>query len=79
MDHKEAIRMAMKKRKMTLQKLADAVGYNGTGSVGMALRRENGIRTDTLVKLLNAMNYSVVIKDNESGEEWLLDMKSEEK
>ena len=79
MTEKEALRLAIAERGTNQTKLAKAAGIKTPQSISQLFDGKRGIRTDILVQLLNAMNYTVIVKDNESGEEWQLDMKPEQK
>jgi hypothetical protein len=42
--------------------LAKKLGYKTQSGVGNALSRENGMRVDVFVKMMNAMGYDVVVR-----------------
>ena len=62
MKSNEVIREAMKIDGISQANLATKVGYKNQSSVGNALSRENGMRVDVFVKMMNAMGYDVVVR-----------------
>ena len=62
MKSNEAVRAAMESGGITQAELAAKLGYKGQSSVGNALGRENGMRVDVFVKMMNAMGYDVVVR-----------------
>lgn len=47
---------------ITQANLAAKLGYKTQSGVGNALSRENGMRVDVFVKMMNAMGYDVVVR-----------------
>jgi hypothetical protein len=47
---------------ITQMELANKLGYKTQSGVGNALSRENGMRVDVFVKMMNAMGYDVVVR-----------------
>jgi len=62
MKSNEVVRAAMKQDGMSQANLAAKCGYKGQSSIGNALGRENGMRVDLFVKMMNAMGYDVVVR-----------------
>ena len=62
MKSSEAVREAMKKDGMSQANLAEKCGYKTQSGIGNALSRENGMRVDVFVKMMNAMGYDVVVR-----------------
>lgn len=62
MKSNEVVRAAMKQDGMSQANLAAKCGYAGQSSIGNALGRENGMRVDLFVKMMNAMGYDVVVR-----------------
>ena len=69
MNEREIIRIALKSRGYTQAMLASMLGFKGQNAVSERLRG-NAINVDTLLKILNAMGYELVIRDkNKSNKE----------
>ena len=62
MNEKQIIREAMKVRGLTQAMLADAAGMKGQSNVSEVLRGQT-TKTQTLVKLLDAMGFDLIVKD----------------
>ena len=75
MNDKQIIRDAMQSRGYTQSLLAEKVGYASQAGIGQILSARNNTRLDTFVKLLNAMDFEVVVRSKtKSGEEWKVEM-----
>lgn len=62
MNEKQIIREAMKVRGLTQAMLADAAGLKNQSNVSEILRGQT-LKTQTLVRLLDAMGFDLIIKD----------------
>ena len=62
MKSNEAIRAVMSADGITQMELANKLGYKTQSGVGNALSRENGMRVDVFVKMMNAMGYDVIVR-----------------
>lgn len=62
MKSNEAIRAVMSSDGITQANLAAKLGYKTQSGVGNALSRENGMRVDVFVKMMNAMGYDVIVR-----------------
>lgn len=62
MKSNEAVRAVMSTDGITQANLAAKLGYKTQSGVGNALSRENGMRVDVFVKMMNAMGYDVVVR-----------------
>jgi transcriptional regulator with XRE-family HTH domain len=62
MNEKQIVREAMKVRGLTQAMLADAAGMKGQSNVSEILRGQT-LKTQTLVRLLDAMGFDLIIKD----------------
>lgn len=62
MKSNEAVRTVMANDGITQANLAAKMGYKTQSGVGNALSRENGMRVDVFVKMMNAMGYDVVVR-----------------
>ena len=62
MKSNEVVRAVMSADGITQANLAAKLGYSGQSAVGNALSRENGMRVDVFVKMMNAMGYDVVVR-----------------
>lgn len=75
----DAIKEGMKRRSMTMAKLAERMGFKNAQVVSNRLANKSGMRIDTLIRFMNAMGYDVVIKDRMNDAEIVLTMGEEEK
>lgn len=74
MNDKEILKSAMQVRGYTQTYLAEKVGYSGQGGISRVLQ-SNSARLDTFVKILDAMDFEVVVRSKtKSGEEWKVEM-----
>ena len=62
MKSNEAVRAVMSADGITQIELANKLGYKTQSGVGNALSRENGMRVDVFVKMMNAMGYDVIVR-----------------
>lgn len=62
MKSNEVVRAVMSADGITQVNLAAKLGYKTQSGVGNALARENGMRVDVFVKMMNAMGYDVVVR-----------------
>lgn len=62
MKSNEAVRAVMSADGITQMELANKLGYRTQSGVGNALSRENGMRVDVFVKMMNAMGYDVIVR-----------------
>ena len=67
MTGKEAMRYAIKEKRMTQQEIAEKAGYARQTNVSEILRVENA-RVDSLVRILNACGYDLVMVDRSDSE-----------
>lgn len=75
MDDKMILREAMHVRGYSQAYLAEKVGYASQAGVSKVLLTKNSMRVDTFIKLLNAMDFEVVVRSKtKSGEEWKVEM-----
>ena len=71
---KEIIKKAMSADKITQKELAEAIGLKSQQAVGSLLNRENGMRLDCFLKMLDVMGYEVVVRKKlGASEEWKVD------
>ena len=62
MKSNEVVRAAMAADGISQTNLAAKLGYKHQSSVGNAVNRENGMRVDVFVKMMNAMGYDVIVR-----------------
>lgn len=74
----DAIKEGMKRRNMTMAKLAERMGFKNAQVVSNRLANKSGMRIDTLIRFMNAMGYDVVIKDRMNDAEIVLTMGEDE-
>ncbi len=64
MTDREIVKAALKKRGWSQKKLAEEIGMHSSANVSQALRnRGNGMLTNTLFRMLEAMDYEILIRD----------------
>ena len=62
MKSNDVVRAVMSADGISQANLAAKLGYKTQSGVGNALARENGMRVDIFVKMMNAMGYDVVVR-----------------
>lgn len=70
MNIENIIREIITKKGYTQKSLANKLGYEHASGVSEKLRRKGGMRLDTFVKILNAMECEVVIRSKTNRDEW---------
>lgn len=71
MKAKDIIKKAMETDKITQKELAEAIGLKSQQAIGNLLVRENGMRLDGFLKMLDVMGYEVVVRKKlGETEEW---------
>lgn len=71
MKANEIIGKAMEKEKVTQKALAEAMGLKSAQAVGNILYRENSVRANSFVKMLDIMGYEVIVRKKiGETEEW---------
>ena len=69
----DTIREVMKEKGFTHTLLAEKLGYKYPSGVTTKLQRVSGLRVDTLVKFLEAMDCELVIRSKTTDKtEWVL-------
>ena len=76
MNEKEIVKEVMAMRGWSQATLAKEAGFKQQSNVtGLLNRGASGMRTDNLVKMLNALGCEVVIRDKMgSGKEWTVEL-----
>lgn len=78
MDAAELIKAVMAEKGYSSATLAKKLGCSTPSFVSEKLRRENGMRTDWFIKMLEAMDCEIIIKDSIGTKKtWVLSGKSE--
>ena len=62
MREREIINEIMRKRNFTYATLSDKCGYSTASGISNKLSRPNGMRLDTFLKMLNALDCELVIR-----------------
>ncbi len=62
----EAIKLAMKNQKTTQQQLAKTIGAKSQSVIAQRLRMDN-LSVDTVLEMLDAIRYEMVIQEKKSG------------
>ncbi len=74
MNIEKIIKEIMLKRGYTQKFLATKLGFSTTSGVSEKLRRKEGMRVNTFVKFVNAMECDVIVKSRSSNDEWRVDI-----
>ena len=74
MSIKKIIRIIMTMKGMTNQTLAKKCGYATASGISNILSRGSGMRIDSLLKIVDALDCEVVIKSKNSSEEWKIEI-----
>lgn len=76
MTDKQIIKTAMENRRWSQQKLAEKAGFKGQSNITSYINNnKNAMRVDNLVKMLSAMRYELVVRDEFGNrDEYILDM-----
>lgn len=69
MDIVKALEWCIKGRGLNKSKLAEQMGLSRPQVLINQMNRKTSMRTETFVKIANALGYDVVLKDRNSGEE----------
>ena len=79
MNASELIKAIMAEKGYSNATLAKKLGYSTPSFVSEKLRRENGMRTDWFIKILNAMDCEIIIRDKiGTKKSWILSDESDE-
>ena len=62
MKSNEVVRAAMKADGISQANLAAKLNYKTQSGVSNALGRDNGMRVDVFIKMMNAMGYDVIVR-----------------
>ncbi len=74
MKANKIIGTAMTEGKITQKALAEAMGLKSAQAVGNILYRENSVRVNSFVKMLDIMGYEVIVRKKiGETEEWKVD------
>lgn len=76
MKPQEILKEAMTAEKVTQKAMADAMDLKSPQAIGNILYRENSVRVNSFVKMLNLMGYEVVVRKAGIGEreEWKVEL-----
>ena len=75
----EAINECLRFRGMNKSKLSEKMGMARPQVLNNQLSRGSGMRLETVLAIVNALGYDVVLKDRISGAEVMVNMEAEEK
>ena len=68
MELRDILKKMMTRRKMTQADVAEAAGFKNQSNVSMILKSGNRMKIENLLRMTEALNCDLVIRDNESGE-----------
>ena len=75
MKAQDVLAKAMANEKVTQKAMADAMGLKSAQAIGNILYRENSVRVNSFVKMLDLMGYEVVVRKKLGvSEEWKVDV-----
>lgn len=76
MNQNDIVRAVMSEKGYTYAALAKKLGYDNPSIISGKLLRDNGMRTDWFVRILNAMDCDIIVRDRiGSKKRWILDEK----
>ena len=75
----EAIKAIMKEQRVSQAKLAEKMKVYGQQWVYNMLNAKHGVRTDSLIKAMEAMGYEVVLRNKVNDSEIVLELGEEER
>ena len=64
MTVKDIIRKMLTRRKMTQTDLADVAGFKNQSNIAMILKNGNTMRLESLLRMADALDCDVLIRDN---------------
>ena len=73
MNIKKISRTVMSMRGMTNKNVADECGYSTASGFSNILSRGNGMRVDSLIKILTVLDCEVVVRTNNCSDEWKIE------
>lgn len=74
MNEADIVKALLKIKKMSQEDLAREAGYVSQSNItGILNRGTKGVRADNLCRMLKAMNCELVIRDRDSGTEFIVD------
>lgn len=76
MKAQEILGKAMGNEKVTQKAMAEAMGLKSPQAIGNIIYRENSVRVNSFVKMLNLMGYEVIVRKAGIGEreEWKVEL-----
>lgn len=74
MNIDKIIKEIIARKGYTQKSLAHKMGFDHTSGISEKLRRKEGMRVDTLVKILDAMDCEIVIKSKTNKDEWRIEL-----
>ncbi len=80
MNEKEIIKIIIMEIGWTQELLAKNMGFSTQSAVGNRLRDKNGMRVDSLVRMLDAMGFELIIrsKSRNNKSSWIIDYKEDD-
>lgn len=74
---KQIIKSAMAHRGFTQSAVAQKAGWKNQSSLGTAINRETP-SVETMFRILDALEYDIIVVDRNSGAKWVLERVEEE-
>lgn len=78
MKIKEAVRAMIKRRGITVEKVATILNYRTVSGLQNRLYSKNGVRSNLLCTIADACEFDIVLRDRLSGMEIYIDLDDEE-
>lgn len=73
MNDRAIVKMLIKEKGTSQTKLAESAGFKSQSNItGLLNNNLKGMRTDNLYRLLSAMGCSLIVRDNETGREYVI-------
>lgn len=77
MKIKEAVRAMIKRRGITVEKVATILNYRTVSGLQNRLYSKNGVRSNLLCTIADACEFDIVLRDRLSGMEIYIDLDDE--
>lgn len=68
----DIIKVKIKERKTTQALLAEKTGFANQANIGSLLNGKRNMRMDNAIKLLDALDCEIIVRDRLDGNEWVV-------
>lgn len=74
----DIIKVKIKERKITQALLAEKTGFANQANIGSLLNSKSSMRVENALKLLDALDCELIIRDKLNGNEWVVSNEEKE-